>query len=135
MNITATSSAKYQRILRKTGIILTIFSFVTFVLLMMFWLTAPNLVCYTVIGLFILGILLLILQKPFGYILSKIISPFDRHKLSVNKFYLITTTLLVTIIGILTYKLINKTPAMYDCLKLGSDMARRACVNYYKINE
>lgn len=100
MNNTSTSSTKYQKIIKKIGIVFATVSFAAFLLFMMVWISTPDFIAYTLIALFVLGIILLVIQKPIGSVLLKL------RKNWTKKCWLVvlTTSLLFLAIGMYVYK-------------------------------
>lgn len=128
--------------IRKISLLVSLLSFLIFVLLMIFWNTASDAIAFTLIGLFFGGILSAILAKLLAKLFvkrhdSQGVSVITKDKKEIRPIYWILPLVVIggLLIGILVYKNINRTPTIYECLELGSDSARRKCLNVYHPGE
>lgn len=97
----SSGSTKYQRIIKKVGITLSLIFFAVFSLILIFWISAPDFIAYIIISSFIFGILLLIAHKPIGSILFKLKNGWSK------KHWLVCLIILVILIALGIYKYKN----------------------------
>ena len=131
-----------KRKIRKISLLVSLLSFIVFVLLMIFLNTASDAVALTLIGLFFGGLLSAIFAKLLAKLFvkrhdSQVVSVITKDKKEIRPIYWILPLVVIggLLVGILVYKNINRTPTIYECLELGSDSARRKCLNVYHPGE